>query len=64
MKKIIGIAASLLVNLSLVVAFEQSANDAVPVPNGQVFISYAAEPVAAIAEVSSLASDEQRALAL
>ena len=39
MKNAIAIAASLLVNLTLIVAFERSANDAVPVPNGKVIVT-------------------------
>ena len=39
MKNAIAIAASLLVNLSLIVAFEHSANEAVPVPNGEVIVT-------------------------
>lgn len=64
MKTIVGLAASLLVNLSLVLAFEQSANDAVPLPKGEVFISYAAEPVTAMADVSPLETSEHRAATL
>ena len=39
MKNAIAIAASLLVNLSLIVAFERSANEAVPLPNGEVIVT-------------------------
>jgi hypothetical protein len=37
MKKVIAVAASLLVNLSVVAALEQSASDAVP--SGEVFVT-------------------------
>jgi hypothetical protein len=39
MKNVIAIAASLLVNLSLIAAFERSANEAVPLPNGEVIVT-------------------------
>jgi hypothetical protein len=39
MKNAIAIAASLLVNLTLIVAFEHSANEAAPVPNGEVTVT-------------------------
>ena len=39
MKSTIAVAASLLVNLSLIVAFENSAIDAVPLPNGEVIVT-------------------------
>ena len=39
MKNVIAIAASLLVNLSLVAAFERSANEAAPLPNGEVIVT-------------------------
>jgi hypothetical protein len=65
MNRIFAVAASLLVNLGLVYAFERSANEAVPVPNGQVLISYAAEqPIAALAKAGAVDTDDHRALAL
>jgi hypothetical protein len=39
MKNVIAIAASLLVNLTLIGAFEHSANESVPVPNGTVIVT-------------------------
>ena len=39
MKYVIAIAASLFVNLSLIGAFEHSANEAVPLPNGEVIVT-------------------------
>ena len=39
MKNFIAIAASLLVNLTLIVAFEHSADEAAPVPNGEVTVT-------------------------
>jgi hypothetical protein len=52
MKRVVAVAASLLVNLGLVVAFQQSAEDAVPVPNGEVTVTdLNGEPVPALAAV-------------
>ena len=52
MRNIIAVAASLLVNLGLVVAFQQSAEDARPVPNGEVtVIDMNSEAVPALAAV-------------
>lgn len=39
MKNIIAVAASLVVNLSAIAVFAHSANDAVPVPNGEVIVT-------------------------
>ena len=39
MKNAIAIAASLLVNLTLIIAFEHSADEAAPVPKGEVTIT-------------------------
>jgi hypothetical protein len=60
MKSLIALAASLLVNLSLLVAFERSADEARPVPNGEVFITdLSVEAVPSLAQVSAISSAER-----
>ena len=39
MKKVIAVTASLLVNVGLIVAFERSANEAMPLPQGEVIVT-------------------------
>lgn len=39
MKKIIAVAGALAINLALVVAFQRSADQALPVPNGEVTVT-------------------------
>ena len=39
MKTVIAIAASLLVNASLIVAFDRSALESTPVPSGEVIVT-------------------------
>lgn len=57
MTKIIGVAASLLVNLSLVLAFARTSD----VPNGEVSISYADVPTAQIAQAPISLNGERTA---
>lgn len=39
MRKIIAVAGALAINLALVVAFQRSADQALPVPNGEVTVT-------------------------
>jgi hypothetical protein len=65
MKRFVAVAASLLVNLGLVVAFERSANEAVPLPNGEVTVTdLSIEGVPSLAQASILAGDSSRPIAL
>lgn len=65
MKKFVAVAASLLVNIGLVVAFERSANEAVPVPNGEVIVTdLSIEAVPALAQASIVSVDSSRPIAL
>ena len=65
MKKIVAVAASLLVNLSLVAAFERSANEAVPLPNGEVTVTdLSIEGVPSLVQASALSLDFDRPVAL
>jgi hypothetical protein len=58
MKNAIAIAASLLVNLSLFAAFERSATEAAPVPNGEVIVTdLNIEPVSSLAQAGSTSID-------
>jgi hypothetical protein len=51
MKNLIAIAASLAINLAVAVAFQHSANEAVPVPKGEVTVTeLGLEPVATVAQ--------------
>jgi hypothetical protein len=52
MRNFIAIAASLAINLAVVLAFQHSANEAVPLPKGEVTVTeLGLEPVAAVAQV-------------
>jgi hypothetical protein len=65
MKRFVAVAASLLVNIGLVVAFERSANEAVPVPNGEVIVTeLSIEAVPALAQASIVSVDSSRPIAL
>jgi hypothetical protein len=65
MKTFVAVAASLLVNIGLVVAFERSANEAVPVPNGEVIVTeLSIEAVPALAQASIVSVDSSRPTAL
>ena len=62
MRKIIAIAGALAINLALVVAFQRSADQAVPVPNGEVTVTELAfEPVPTLAQTVAI---DQRRVAL
>jgi hypothetical protein len=39
MRNFIAIAAALAINLAMVIAFQHSANEALPVPNGEVTVT-------------------------
>jgi hypothetical protein len=63
MKKVIAVAASLLVNLSLIATFERSANEAMPLPKGEVTVTdLSIEPVSALAQASLVGPDQSVAL--
>jgi hypothetical protein len=65
MKKVIAIAASLLVNLSLVAAFERSANEAVPLPSGEVIVTdLSLEAVPSLVQASARSLGFDRPVAL
>jgi hypothetical protein len=65
MKKVIAVAASLLVNLSLVAAFERSANDAVPLRSGEVIVTeLSIEGVPSLVQASAVSLDFDRPVAL
>ena len=65
MKKVIAIAASLLVNLSLVAAFERSADEALPLPGGEVTVTdLSIEPATSLVQASVVSLDANRAVAL
>jgi hypothetical protein len=60
MKSVIALAASLLVNSSLLIAFERSADEARPLPSGEVFITdLSVEAVPSLAQVSAVSSAER-----
>jgi hypothetical protein len=63
MNKVIAVAASLLINLSLVLAFERSANEALP--SGEVTVTdLNADLDTALAQASVVSIDADRAVAL
>jgi hypothetical protein len=65
MKRFVAVAASLFVNIGLVVAFERSANEAVPVPNGEVIVTeLSIEAVPSLAQASIVSVDSSRPIAL
>jgi hypothetical protein len=65
MKKFVAIAASLLVNVGLVVALERSANEAMPLPNGEVIVTdLSIEAVPSLAQAAIIAVDSGRSVAL
>ena len=65
MKKFVAVAASLLVNIGLVLAFERSANEAVPLPNGEVIVTdLSIEVVPSLAQASIVSVDSSRHVAL
>ena len=59
MKTVIAIAASVLVNASLVVAFERSAIDATPVPAGEVIVTDLSLELASTLAQASLPTQSQ-----
>jgi hypothetical protein len=65
MKKFVAVAASLLVNIGLVVAFERSANEAVPLPKGEVIVTdLSIEAVPSLAQAAVVPLDSSRPIAL
>ena len=48
MKTVIALSASVLINASLVIAFERSATQAMPLPNGEVIVTELGPDVAAV----------------
>jgi hypothetical protein len=65
MQKVIAIAASLLVNLSLVAAFERSADEALPLPSGQVIVTdLSIESAPSLVQASIVSLDANRPVAL
>ena len=65
MKNFIAIAASLLINLSLIAAFERSATEGVPLPAGQVIVTdLNLEVVPSLAQASIASVDANRPVAL
>jgi hypothetical protein len=65
MKKFVAIAASLLVNVGLVVALERSANEAMPLPNGEVIVTdLSIEAIPSLAHAAIAAVDSSRSVVL
>ena len=52
MKRFIAIAASLLINLGVVIAFEYSAQQARPLPNGEVIVTELSVGAASLAQTT------------
>jgi hypothetical protein len=51
MKNLIAVAGSLAINLAVLIAFQHSADEALPVPNGEVTVTeLGLEPVATVAQ--------------
>jgi hypothetical protein len=65
MKKFVAVAASLPVNVGLIVAFERSANEAMPLPEGEVIVTdLSLEGVPSLAQAAIGPVDSSRPVAL